>query len=456
MLSGRRSTSKDRLDDIWKEVLLYQFHDVLPGSSIDRVYDESRERCRKILTELEYSTVDIYNSVFDRAGEGFTAVNTAPYRRSEWIKHGGEWFFVTVPPMGYAAITEAASPEKAVYAADSTLSNDELKITFNLDGTVASVLDIRTGREYISGDSNVLEIYEDNGNAWDFSILARDMARKRCKLIKSEYYTDGPAAVCEHTFAVGSSEIVQKIVLTLGSRRVDFVTRVDWWETHKMLRTSFAANVMTNHVTCDIQFGNIKRTNNTNTMIDTAQYEICAHKWIDLSQADYGVSLLNNCKYGHSVNGNIMDINLLRSTTAPGETADKGVHEFTYSFYPHEGGTNAGGTDAEGYKLNMPVRCIDKLPPKNSFSLVKTDKSNIVVETVKYAEDGDDIIIRAYENSGARARAVFTLGIDIDGAYLTDMTEENPRRIDADKNSFSVDFNPFEINTIRLKKAVNK
>lgn len=144
--------------------------------------------------------------------------------------------------------------------------------------------------------------------------------------------------------------------------------------------------------------------------------------------------------------------NHLRSPTAPGATADKGKHEFTYSLYPHEGGLDEGGTAAEGYMLNLPIRCIDRLPEQKSFSLVRTDKKNVVVETVKYAEDNDDIIIRAYENSGADVSAVFTLGLDIGRVRVTDLMEHEQADLPHDRNSFCLDLKPFEIKTVRITK----
>lgn len=452
VLSGKRNVDKNRLDKIWKEILLYQFHDILPGSSIDRVYNESRARYETILSELESKTTDIYNAIFDGNSNSITAINTTSFNRSEWIKHNDNWYFVSVPSMGYASVSDnEAYDTESVSASENTLKNDKLKVTFNNDGTISSVIDLETDQEYINGSSNVLEIYEDTGDAWDFNILTYNMSHNQCKLTNSKYYTDGPSAIRENTYRTEKSTIIQKVILTLGSRRIDFITKVDWNETHKMLRTSFAANVLTNHVTCDIQFGSIERSNNTNTMHDTAQYEICAHKWIDLSQSDYGVSLLNNCKYGHSVNGNIMDINLLRSPTAPGNTADKGSHEFTYSFYPHKGDFRQGNVAEEGYKLNIPIRCVDKAAQKDSFSFIKTNKNNIVIETIKYAEESDDIIIRAYENSGSSVLAEFELADEIDSVYMTDMLENNINSIAFEKNSFCVDFKPFEINTLRVK-----
>lgn len=454
VLSGRHTADKARLDEIWKEVLLYQFHDILPGSSIDRVYEESLERYGALLSELGAVTDNIYTSVFAApgGGKGFTAVNTAPFSRSEWVKHGGEWYFVTVPPMGYAAVTEAPKPAPQVTAADGVLKNDLIEVRFGADGSVISVKDTASGREYLGGSSNVLELYEDSGNAWDFNILTRETAHTRCTPVSMSYYTDGPRAVCESTYRFGGSEIVQRAVLTHGSRRIDFVTNADWRETHKMLRASFCTGISAGHVTCDIQFGRIERANNENTLHNAAQYEICAHKWIDLSQPDRGVSLLNDCKYGFSASGGMMDINLLRSSTAPGATADKGTHEFTYSLYPHDGGLDEGGTAREGYLLNLPLRCIDRLPERRSFSLVQTDKENVVTETVKYAEDGNGVIIRAYENKGASVSAAFSLGFDIEDAYITDMLEQVQSSLPHDGNGFSLSFEPFEIKTVKITR----
>ena len=248
--------------------------------------------------------------------------------------------------------------------------------------------------------------------------------------------------------------MVQEIILTANCRRIDFNTEVDWQESNKMLRTSFPVNVYTIEATCDIQFGNIKRPTHRNTSWDMAKFEICAHKWVDLSQGDYGVALLNDCKYGYKVLKNVIDLNLLRSPGYPDPTADRGQHEFTYSLYPHGGDHISGEVIKMAYELNIPPKIlamkahIGKLPANKSF--IKLEAENIIIETVKKAEDNDNIIIRLYEAYGAGTRTKIQLNFDVKAVQLVDIMEENARQITFDKGSIELSFSPFEIHTLKI------
>jgi len=224
-----------------------------------------------------------------------------------------------------------------------------------------------------------------------------------------------------------------------------------------MLRASFPVNVVTTESVSEIQFGHIKRPNNQNTSWESAKFEICAHKWIDISQPDYGVALLNDSKYGHKVVGNSLDINLLRSPQHPDPKADQAVHEFTYSLFPHPGNHLSGRVIQAGYELNIPLEVLamskKKKPgslPQN-FSFISVDVENVIVESVKKAEDNDDIILRLYEAYGMTNKAKITLGLPVKFAYLTNMLEEDIAELETDSESLLLNFKPFEILTVRLK-----
>ena len=259
----------------------------------------------------------------------------------------------------------------------------------------------------------------------------------------------------EQHYRFEQSTLQQRIVLTTGSRCIDFITTVDWQENHKMLRTSFPVAILATEATCDIQFGSIKRPTHRNTGWDMAKYEICAQKWIDLSQWDYGVALLNDCKYGHKVLENVLDLNLLRSPAHPDPQADQAQHEFTYALYPHAGNHIVGGVVHAGYELNVPLRSVSGMQQQShhpsSLSFAHIEAENVIIETIKKAEKSDDIILRLYEASGATTRTTLTLDREIDTIWRTNLLEEPEKSLDHQQKSVELTLSPFEILTLRVQ-----
>ena len=450
------------IENMWKEVLLYQFHDILPGSSIKRVYDESLERYRIIdeninnLINESYSELILINNI-NNCKSSVMAFNTLSWNRKEYLKYEEEWFSAEVPSMGYRVINRWESAFEGLKVNKLEIQNDKLLVSFNQDGTIKSIFDKECGREVIAAGmaGNKLNVYDDKGDAWDFSIQYKYKNVGKFELKSSVALIDGPRAECKQVYTYGSSSIEQSIILMQGSRRLDFVTKVQWNENLKMLRTSFPVNVITQEATCDIQFGNIKRPTHRNTGFDMAKEEISAHKWVDLSQPDYGVALLNDCKYGYMVSGNIVDLNLLRSPNFPGENADRGYHEFTYSIYPHRGNHMEGRVDKVAYELNMPLIVhkgnTTEADMETQTSFIEVDRGNIIVEAVKKAEDSDEIIVRLYEGYGCTTAGVIKFGIKPKTVKLVDLMEEELEAINCEDSSIILDFKPFEINTLKIK-----
>jgi alpha-mannosidase len=452
------------LEATWKEMLLYQFHDILPGSSITRVYSESCARYRVLLgrTEALANGADAAlakHADTSGARRPVLVTNSLSWPRTEWVHAGGKWLRVSAPPMGHVVADAAAPAEPGPLAASArTLENELLRVRFAPDGSIQSVFDKEHGREALAEGqaANRLAVYEDPGDAWDFPFGYEAKPPQHFRLASARARVAGPRAILRQTYVYGRSKLVQEIILASGSRRLDFVTRVDWHETHRMLRTSFPVAVQATEATCEIQFGSLRRPAHRNTTWEQAKFEICAHKWVDLSQRDYGVALLNDCKYGHKVLGNVIDLNLLRSPTTPDPKADQGRHQFTYALYPHAGDHVAGGVIRAGYELNVPLRALPVPPHKGelpaAWSFLRVDADNVVVEAVKKAEDTDDIVVRLYEAAGAAVTARLQVGLPFRSASLVDLMEEHPKRLRRSGQGIELSFRPFEIHTVRLER----
>jgi alpha-mannosidase len=265
---------------------------------------------------------------------------------------------------------------------------------------------------------------------------------------------DGPEAAVRQTYTYGASTLTQTVTLGAGSRRVDLVTEVDWAETGRMLRTSFPLAVHASEVTCEIQFGAVKRPTHRNTSWDVARDEICAHKWVDLSERGWGVALLNDCKYGHKAQGNVLDLNLLRSPSWPDPRADRGKHAFTYSLYPHLGDWAEGCVVRAAYELNVPLRVTSVNPGggarPHSGSLLSVSAPNVIVESAKQAEDGSGVVVRLYEAHGATATATLEADLGYASASLVDLMEEHPEPLNGTDGKWPVALTPFQIRTVRL------
>ncbi len=452
------------LDAIWKEVLLYQFHDILPGSSITRVYDESLARYQQLSEQIEHLYRQAQQTLTHQEQRATVAIfNPLSWQRREWLQVADTWHQITVPSMGYAVIAPGSTDSDATtsyraIASPQLLENDKLRIQFTSDGAISSIFDKEQQREVLpaSKQANRLALYHDEGDAWDFPVHYDERAVHYFKLTETTAHIDGPQAVVEQHYQFGQSTLQQRIILLAGSRRIDFVTSVDWNEQNTMLRTSFPVAVASAEATCDIQFGSIKRPTHRNTSWDMARYEICAHKWVDLSQGDYGVALLNDCKYGYKVLENMLDLNLLRSPNFPDPQADRAHHEFTYALYPHVGNHITGKVVQAGYELNVPLRVVTGRPNSDAIAhgtaFAQVDAENIIIETVKKAEEGDDIILRLYEASGASTRSTLTLNVKPEAVWKTNLLEKPEEKLSiGGQNTIKLILQPFEILTLRIQ-----
>ena len=302
--------------------------------------------------------------------------------------------------------------------------------------------------------ANLLRMYEDkpmNFDCWDIDMYYSEKYWDAVQADRIEWTERGPVrATLEIDRSISNSVIRQKIHFYADSRRIDFVTWVDWKEHQTLLKVHFPVDVHTDEATFDVQFGNLTRKTHQNTSWDVARFESCGQKWIDVSEGHYGVSLLNDCKYGHSVKDSNMALTLIKSGIEPNPVSDQEEHEILYALYPHTENWRAAGTVAESYNLNQPALVMEGNAPEGRFSLVSVDQPNVILETVKKAEDGQGTIVRMYESENARTKVKMTFNRAFEKAYICNLLEEVEQEAKVTGNEVEFVIKPYEVVTVKL------
>ncbi|MCX7803773.1 MAG: alpha-mannosidase, partial [Planctomycetota bacterium] len=448
---------RTEVERLWKMVLFNQFHDILPGSSIGLVYEDNAKDHAEVRRAGEALKAAALRAIGGRQGNVLQPVNTIGFERKE-VAEGpdGRPVFVEAPPYGIGRTIEAPD-QVSVERRDGriVLENAALRAELSPDGTLRSLVHKPTGRESLAGPGNVFEIYDDRPNecdAWDVDPFHLE-TRKECPPATSwRVVEESPmrATVLFERQTGKASSMRQRVSLSAGARRLEFHTEVDWRESHKMLKVAFPVNARAMNATYEMQFGCCERPTHYSTPYDLARYEVPGHKWADLSEHGFGVSLLTDCKYGYSTYGNVMRISLLRSPKHPDENADMGRHEFACAVFPHAGGWREAGVVAEAFRFNVPVSWARGNGEAVSFFGV--DDPNIVLDTIKLAEDSDSIIVRMYEAHGARGRARLKCAFPFGRAYECNILEEDGRRLKVSDGTVEFEYSPYRITGIRLSK----
>ena len=468
-----------RMDAAWKKLLLNQFHDILPGSSIARVYEDTRRDHAWILSEAGAVKNDALRALAQ--GEGVTVFNSLSFARTglvplpESYKNGavtasgaevpvqrteeGTLGLVTVPACGAVSLTpKAAAFQSAVSARETEsgviLENAALRAVISSRGEVISFIDKATGREFAAGPMNRLLLFKDIPrmyDAWDIDsnyVLQPVALDEPVRITIPE--ADGLRAVVRVSRRLQNSDFEQDIVLRAGSRRLDFVTHVDWHELHRLLKVEFPVNVQAAEGINEIQFGYMKRPTHRSRLYDSDRFEVCNQRYSALCDESHGAAVLNDCKYGISMIGNALQLTLLRAPASPEMRADNGPHTFTYAFTAWEGSLMDSPVVREAYDLNVPLQTAPGSCP--AFSAFQVDAENVFIDTVKPAEDGSgDIILRLYEAKRADTICHLTLGIPAAEVRLCDMLENAQESLDPQR--IALHFHPFEVKTIRIRPA---
>ncbi len=491
----------EELERAWKLVLLNQFHDIIPGSSVNEVYRDSERDYAQVREIAERIIHESLQAIGENANtEGLNlpvlVVRTTPAPpcaqivsvplpegaepKSAWCEgealpvqvvevdgqrcaliadgKNGEGYSCTV----YDLREEPCNEPPSITATPTLLSNGILRVEFDENGLITRIFDQQAQREVLApGEKgNQLQLFEDKPlfwDAWDIDIFYQEKGRVITELDSVEVVEQGPVrGAIRFTRTFGNSRIVQTVRLAANSRRLDFVTEVDWHEEYKLLKVAFPVAINSSKATYEIQYGHVERPTHYNTSWDMARFEVAAQKWVDISEHGYGVALLNDCKYGHDVFGNTLRLTLLRAPKAPDPEADMGHHMFTYSLFPHEGGFQQAGVIEEAYALNSPPRAILLTPgqrgtePRHTLFFT-VDRDGVILEAVKKAEDEQAIILRLYEAYNSRGKVTVHSSLPIREAILCDLLEREVGRLRVENNAFSLSIQPFEIVTVKLR-----
>jgi alpha-mannosidase len=447
----------DVLDSTWKRLLINQFHDILPGSSIDWVYEDAERELEAVVEVAGHLTTSAQSSLAG-SGDNLTVFNVNSHARREVVEVDARPVLVSAPACGWASTTDSAPTHlQPVSVSGRVMENGLLRVMWDEGGLLTSIWDKEAGREVLSGGAsgNALLLHDDNPknwDAWDVDADYRKSFAPVAELASAKVEKEGPLrAAVRFTRNFGSSTLEQRMVVDAGSRVLRFETEVDWHEEHKFLKVAFPVSVRSSRATYEIQFGHVERSTHTNTSWDQARFEVCAHRWADLGEPGYGVALLNDCKYGYDIQGSVMRLSLLRAPTHPDPAADRGKHRFTYALMPHLGDFRDAGVIAAAEDLNNPLRVVrGGINTGEERSLIDIDTPQVVVEAIKRAEDSDAVIVRLYEAWGGHCRARIRTSMPASRAFLCDLLERNRDEIEMRNGQIEVEFGPFKILTLKL------
>jgi alpha-mannosidase len=505
---------QSNLDAAWKNLLFNQFHDILPGSSIREVYIDATERHEAanetaafdLKKSIEAIASNINTSKMKK-GIPIIVFNPLSWERSDvaglklqqgdlsdyalfdaqgkeiatQIVYKGaldrELIFIAegIPSVGFKTFELKKQKTKTAIAAPassvSAIENEYFRVLVGQDsGWVQSIVDKRNGKEILSGSGNKLQLLEDRPKQWDAWNVGWTGREYPSKLRRIEVVERGPVRTVlrverdclgpsftrdypTHDFP--SSFFTQDIVLYNGIDRIDFATDVDWWEEKTMLKVAFPLAVSDTMATYEIPYGSIQRSTQLRSSWEKAKVEVPAARWADISQKEYGVSLLNRSKYGYDIKGNTMRLSLLRSPKWPDATADRGKHSIEYSLYPHPGNWKEANTVARGYEINNPLivapttNHAGKLPESSSFARLMP--ANLVLTTIKKAEDSDAWTIQWYDSKGEDSEAILTLPQVPKQVVLTNFLEEDGPSLAFEKNVVKV---PTKMNSVVTVKII--
>lgn len=483
------------LERLWRILLTNQFHDILPGSSIRQVYEDAEAQYAQMesdLLELRETALITLAGALPIAGAGAPCLvaNTLSWDRdglvfiecgrglvahdadgqtlpAQWVSDGPTMGLVVNVPVESMSLTpiylkEGLDPRFSPfhYTGDA-LETPFYKMRFDKAGKIVSLIDRAADRELVKkgrrlNDLCTAEDVPVYWDAWDIDAYYRDALRPEDRLESQEIVSEGSLFITIRSrYALGKgSTLTQDMTLYAASPRIDFRTVVDWQETHTLLKVAFPVDVHTDTCRNEIQYGHLVRPMHANTSFDRARFEVCAHKWVDVSEGDYGVALLNDCKYGHDTLDGTLSLTLLKSATAPDPIADKGRQEFTYALLPHMGPFAVEDVVREAYALNVPLCCVRvqksraEAPPPEPFCSVSNP--NVIVESVKKAEAGDAAVVRVYEAGHTRGPVTLTFAETIREATECNLLERDDQPARTRQNTINFTIAPFEIKTFKV------
>ncbi len=489
---GNMDYPKALLLQLWEILMRNQFHDILPGSSIKEVYEDSRKEYEYLLEELDKLQSEalqaVTNQIDTKQGalvvfnpNGFIDSGLIKINKNLWEKSilSKSTFMNSsyqlddednllleveaVPAKGYKTICleENYTKEQTKMILTETIAENRFyRIQLNEKGQFTSIYDKEAGRELLKEGQcgNVLMTYEDkphNYDNWNLYSYYKEKSWEIDRLVSAKVIEQGPVRYAlQLKWTYLDSSIEETIYFYPNDRQIDIKTDIDWKEQQIFVKALFPLAINNKEACYDIQYGNVKRNMIQNTSWDSAKFEVCYHKWMDISEDDYGISFLNDCKYGVSVEDNLVGLSFIKSGIYPNPDADKEKHSFVYSIYPHMGDWKKAKTAVRAYRLNNPMTVYMKETStgrlSEQYSFISVQNENIMVDVVKEAEDSDHMIIRFYEYYNRRTEAVLEFDPIIQGVYLCDMLENIIEPLSLIDHKCTLTVKPFEIVTLMV------
>lgn len=460
LLAGQPYPKKELYQDC-TTVLLNQFHDIIPGSSIGEVYEDSQKQYEELLIRNTQREQNLLGTLAHScAQKGILVYNATGTRRDGLVKLGDKSFFVKdVPALGWKVIDPAAEPGQPgeLLATVTHMENRFYSIDLDETGCLTGIFDKINGRQVLSGRGNVLEAYDDhprNCDNWEISNYYDEKMWEINDVESIRVVCDGVTAQVRIRRRFLNSTFEQVISIYRDMPGIDFDLKADWHEHHIFVKAAFPVDILSDKATYEIQYGAVERPAHSNTSWDAAKFEVCAQKWADYGEAGYGVALMNDCKYGYAIRDGVMRLSLIKCGTYPNPEADQGIHTMRYCLLPHAGDWRDARITNLAYAFNCPLEAAEAagagtLPA--TYSLVSTSEPNVIVTVVKESCDGEDIMIRAYESQGRRTGTEFILGFEAGRAAEVDMMEQMEfAPVPLYGRSFRAELKPYEIKTFRI------
>ena len=452
------------LDRTWNLVLHNQFHDIIPGSAIKEVYDGTDCDYRAV---FDYCSGKIREKLSSLAAGvstdgGLLVYNSLGFPRQGTVQRNGKTaeLLQPIPAFGWTVV-KSFRESSEVQLSGLTAENRFYRLTLDKAGRIAELWDKQAGRQVLKQDcpGNELQAFEDFPRKYDNWEIT-DYYKQKMWILEDAADIRPVTVGSRSGFRIErkylNSHICQTVWLYSESRRIDFETDIDWHEHHQLLKAAFLLDVHASSATYEIQFGHVQRPTHENTSWDRAKFEVYGHKWVDLSENGYGVSLLNDCKYGYSTEGSTLKLTMLKCGTYPNPEADQGMHHFTYALLPHRGDFREAGIIREAYAMNQPLDYLEVPASRGTlpetYSLISCDQENIVIETVKKAEADDGMIVRLYDAFDRRENARIRVAGGFRRAWICDMMEKPITEAALTENQLVVPVSNFEIVTLKLEK----
>ena len=427
---------KSVIDEMWKEALLYQFHDIIPGSSIRRVYDETDAAYKVLFERLEKMANE--KGVSFEATKEKSLMNFSEKSLSKLVKSGDEYLYFCGNQTLIAPTVYALTDEKT---AVDCLETDDYILKMDKDGSFEEIV-LKANGKTIVEKANELKVFIDRGDAWDFEDDYRDQAEQYMSLLSSTVRSYGDLTEICQVYAYKESKLTQTIVVHKHEPLIQVKHDVEWKNTGYMLRAEFLPKAWSDVARSDIQFGYLARPTTDDTEHDFAQFETCCQKWLDISDEEMGFALINNAKCGFMAKKGILSLNLLRSTNYPDHDSEQKPIHYEYALYPHIGGFDPVKVDDLAADFN--ARC---LYGEKSLSMPKVDSDKVQITAFKPAYDTNGYILRMFERTGAAAEATLTLPKGYRVACETNLLED-----EIGAGATSLQFKPFQIRSFRIVK----